>query len=62
LLLFHQLLPYVPFQVLGETVNGTTYTGIMARTTGAPQNHWFGPAGDPRYVPVVPCYLLSYFV
>lgn len=19
-----------------------------ARTTGAPQNHWFGPAGDPR--------------
>jgi 1-pyrroline-5-carboxylate dehydrogenase len=21
---------------------------IIARTTGAPQNHWFGPAGDPR--------------
>lgn len=20
----------------------------QARTTGAPQNHWFGPAGDPR--------------
>ena len=20
----------------------------VARTTGAPQNHWFGPAGDPR--------------
>jgi 1-pyrroline-5-carboxylate dehydrogenase len=36
------------FQVLGSTVNGTTYTGICARTTGAPQNHWFGPAGDPR--------------
>lgn len=35
-------------QVLGSTVNGTTYTGIRARTTGAPQNHWFGPAGDPR--------------
>jgi 1-pyrroline-5-carboxylate dehydrogenase len=34
--------------VLGSTVNGTTYTGIRARTTGAPQNHWFGPAGDPR--------------
>ena len=40
----------VEFQhkVLGNTVNGTTYCGIRARTTGAPQNHWFGPAGDPR--------------
>uniref|UniRef100_A0A0E0A230 Aldehyde dehydrogenase domain-containing protein n=1 Tax=Oryza glumipatula TaxID=40148 RepID=A0A0E0A230_9ORYZ len=38
-----------PFQeVLGRSVNGTTYAGIRARTTGAPQNHWFGPAGDPR--------------
>ncbi len=36
--------------VLGHTVNGTTYSGIRARTTGAPQNHWFGPAGDPRSV------------
>lgn len=35
-------------QVLGHTINGTTYCGIRARTTGAPQNHWFGPAGDPR--------------
>merc|ERR1719361_1309548 len=35
-------------KVLGRTVNGTTYAGIKARTTGAPQNHWFGPAGDPR--------------
>lgn len=35
-------------KVLGATVNGTTYVGIRARTTGAPQNHWFGPAGDPR--------------
>lgn len=35
-------------KVLGVTVNGTTYCGIRARTTGAPQNHWFGPAGDPR--------------
>lgn len=40
----------VTFQnlVLASTVNGTTYCGIRARTTGAPQNHWFGPAGDPR--------------
>lgn len=35
-------------KVLAHTVNGTTYSGIRARTTGAPQNHWFGPAGDPR--------------
>lgn len=34
--------------VLGSTTNGTTYAGTRARTTGAPQNHWFGPAGDPR--------------
>lgn len=40
----------VAFQtkVLANSVNGTTYTGRRARTTGAPQNHWFGPAGDPR--------------
>lgn len=35
-------------KVLGNSVNGTTYAGLRARTTGAPQNHWFGPAGDPR--------------
>jgi hypothetical protein len=35
-------------EVLAHTVNGTTYAGLRARTTGAPQNHWFGPAGDPR--------------
>lgn len=35
-------------KILGHSVNGTTYCGIRARTTGAPQNHWFGPAGDPR--------------
>jgi 1-pyrroline-5-carboxylate dehydrogenase len=35
-------------KVLANTVNGTTYAGRRARTTGAPQNHWFGPAGDPR--------------
>jgi 1-pyrroline-5-carboxylate dehydrogenase len=34
--------------VLGATVNGTTYCGLRARTTGAPQNHWFGPGADPR--------------
>ena len=39
---------YTSLQVLANTVNGTTYAGIRARTTGAPQNHWFGPAGDPR--------------
>ena len=40
----------VEFQtkVLAHSVNGTTYCGRRARTTGAPQNHWFGPAGDPR--------------
>ena len=35
-------------QLLAATVNGTTYCGMRARTTGAPQNHWFGPCGDPR--------------
>lgn len=35
-------------KVLANTVNGTTYAGMRARTTGAPQNHWFGPAGDTR--------------
>ena len=34
--------------ILSCTVNGTTYIGMKARTTGAPQNHWFGPSGDPR--------------
>jgi len=34
--------------VFGNTVNGTSYGGSRARTTGAPANHWFGPAGDPR--------------
>jgi len=40
--------PVFQNRVLGATVNGTTYCGLRARTTGAPQNHWFGPAGDPR--------------
>lgn len=33
--------------VLGRTINGTTYAGIRARTTGAPEWHFFGPAGHP---------------
>jgi 1-pyrroline-5-carboxylate dehydrogenase len=33
---------------MASTINGTTYAGIRARTTGAPVQHWFGPAGDPR--------------
>lgn len=40
--------PIFTEKVLGKTVNGTTYHGLRARTTGAPQNHWFGPSGDPR--------------
>jgi len=35
-------------KVLSNSSNGVTYCGIRARTTGAPQNHWFGPGGDPR--------------
>jgi 1-pyrroline-5-carboxylate dehydrogenase len=35
-------------KVMGNTLNGTTYHGLRARTTGAPQNHWFGPSGDSR--------------
>jgi len=31
---------FSPCQILASTVNGTTYCGIRARTTGAPQNHW----------------------
>lgn len=27
-------------EVIGNSVNGTTYAGLRARTTGAPQNHW----------------------
>jgi len=40
--------PVFQQRVLGATVNGTTYCGMRARTTAAPQNHWFGPCGDPR--------------
>lgn len=34
--------------IIKNTVNGVTYVGIRGRTTGAPQNHWFGPSNDPR--------------
>jgi len=34
--------------VLANTISGTTYGGVRARTTAAPQQHWFGPSGDPR--------------
>lgn len=40
--------PAFQSKILAHSVNGTTYVGRRARTTGAPQNHWFGPAGDPR--------------
>mmetsp|Transcript_24652 Transcript_24652/g.24968 ORF Transcript_24652/g.24968 Transcript_24652/m.24968 type:complete len:128 (-) Transcript_24652:1865-2248(-) len=40
--------PVFQTKILANSVNGTTYAGRRARTTGAPQNHWFGPAGDPR--------------
>jgi 1-pyrroline-5-carboxylate dehydrogenase len=40
--------PIFTDHILGNTVNGTIYHGIRSRTTGAPQNHWFGPSGDPR--------------
>lgn len=31
----------------GSGIEGNYETGIRARTTDAPQNHWVGPAGDP---------------
>jgi len=33
---------------LANTFVGTTYAGMRARTTAAPQQMWFGPCGDPR--------------
>jgi len=33
---------------LANTITGTQYAGIRAKTTAAPQQHWFGPSGDPR--------------
>lgn len=46
--------------VLGHTVNGTQYAGLRARTTGAPQNHWFGPCGDPRGAGIGTPYAITY--
>jgi len=40
--------------VLGRTTNGTTYAGIKARTTAAPQNHFFGPTGHPACAGIGP--------
>lgn len=34
-------------KILANSVNGATYVG-RGRTTGAPQNHFFGPSNDPR--------------
>ena len=33
--------PLFTENILGNTVNGVTYHGMRARTTGAPQNHWY---------------------
>ena len=35
-------------EVLANTISGTIYAGLLARTTAAPQQHWFGPSGDVR--------------
>jgi len=35
-------------EVLANTISGTISAGVRARTTAAPQQHWFGPSGDPR--------------
>lgn len=40
--------PHFVNHILGNTINGTTYAGLCAKTTAAPQQHWFGPSGDPR--------------
>lgn len=33
--------------VVSHLPNGVVYAGYLARTTGAPQNHFFGPGGEP---------------
>ena len=47
-------------RVLSSSINGTTYHGLRARTTGAPQNHWFGPSGDPRGAGIGTPYAITY--
>lgn len=38
----------IQHKLLACSQNGTTYIGLDARTTGTPQNRWFGPGGNPR--------------
>lgn len=52
--------PIFAEKVLGNTLNGTTYHGLRARTTGAPQNHWFGPSGDSRGAGIGTPYAITY--
>lgn len=52
--------PIFTERILGESVNGTTYHGLKARTTGAPQNHWFGPCGDSRGAGIGTPYAITY--
>ena len=51
-------------KIISNTVNGTTYAGIRARTCGAPPNHWFGPARNPSNAgigtPEAICHVWSY--
>ena len=47
-------------KLLGLTVNGTTYSGLRARTTGGSSNHWFGPSGDPRGAGIGTPYAIQY--
>lgn len=47
-------------KILSSSINGTTYHGLKARTTGAPQNHWFGPSGDPRGAGIGTAYAITY--
>lgn len=37
-------------KVIGNSVNGTTYAGLRARTTGAPQNHWSATSSSSSFV------------
>lgn len=49
-------------KILGRTVNGTTYAGLRARTTGAPQNHWYVPCWPdyPYTIPLIRCTCPAY--
>ncbi|RVW90512.1 Delta-1-pyrroline-5-carboxylate dehydrogenase 12A1, mitochondrial [Vitis vinifera] len=41
-------------EVIGKSVNGTTYAGLRARTTGAPQNHWYVDDPTLPFLPASP--------